>query len=112
MEIRPGEIQQLLRIFLSYRSSELAAVDKFELPRLCHHRVRNLLHAVADEIYGRRAGEVEIALAAIVPEINTFSAHRRRKGFAERAPQKRGRKWDRISHISDYRGRSAKLSKI
>jgi hypothetical protein len=42
---------------------------------------------VSDEIHGSGAGEVQIALTAIIPQIDTFSAHGRRKRFAEGAPQ-------------------------
>jgi len=66
-EILAGKGQKFIRILFGNRSCELAAVDKFKLPRLRSHRANNLSNSVPDEIDRSRTREIQIALAARIP---------------------------------------------
>src|SRR5580704_10112202 len=103
-------------MLLSYRGCELAAVNEFQLLRLCRHRSRDFRHAVSDKIHRGRSREVEILLAASIPEINSFTADSGGKRLAERAPQKRGirRRTDGggFRHASDYAAIYIQVSKL
>jgi hypothetical protein len=101
-----------LGILLSYWSCELAAVNKLKMPSLRRHGIGNLLHPVSDKVNRGGAGKIQIALAAIIPQIHALSAHGWRKCFAKGASQKCGGKWDGIIHVSDYRAGRVTLSKF
>jgi hypothetical protein len=44
---------------------------------------------VADEVDRRRAGEIEILLAAVIPDVDAFAADCCGEVFAKRAPKNR-----------------------
>jgi len=78
-----GKLDQFLRVLLRRGSGELAAVDKLQLLSLGHHRRGNLGYTMPDEVHRRRSGEIQVALALPIPDIDPLSAHRRRKRPAE-----------------------------
>ena len=95
-----GKDQQFLRVFFGDRSGELAGVDEFETRGLFGYCGRNLTDTMADEIHRSRAGQIKIAVAIGVPNVDAFSTNGCRKFFAEGAAEngRSGLDGERIVH--------------
>ena len=84
------EGQQFLRVFFGDRRRELAGVNEFELRRLLRHGGGNFLHAMSDEVYGSRSGEIEILISVAVPHVDAFAANGGRKVLPKRTAKNSG----------------------
>src|SRR5882762_9194368 len=79
------KLQQCGDISYGNGGGELASVHKLQLRRLCRNRLKNCGNAVANKIHHRLSGEIQIALALGIPNVNALASHSPRKRFAKRA---------------------------
>src|SRR5262252_3389174 len=82
-----GESQQFVGVLFGDGSCELAGVNEFESRGLFDHFGRDLTDTVPAEINGGRTGEIKIAVAVAVPNVDAFSADSGRKCLAEGSAQ-------------------------
>ena len=87
LEMIAGKDQQFPRVFFGNGRRELAGVDEFQTRGLFGHCGRDLTDTMADEIHCSRAGEIKIAIAVGVPNVDALSANGCRKLFAEGAAE-------------------------
>src|SRR3954451_19530287 len=90
-------------------------MNELQILGLRGHGFGNSWDAVAYEVDGGGSGEVEIAFAGGVPEVNAFSADGGREGFAEGAPQNggmRGLKNGRLGHTPIMRRRGGGVKRL
>ena len=90
-KILSGKLEQLARVLFRDRSGELAGVDELQLRQLAPTMAAAISrNSVSDEVYRRRAGKIQVALAFRVPQVNAFAANGGREGLAERTPKNGG----------------------
>ena len=108
MKVFPRERKQFFGVFFGDRRRELAGMDEFELRCLLGHRRGDFWHAVADEVDGRRSGEIEIFIAVGVPDVDAFAANGGRGNLCGKIGGKRrnGMAWAWRMPLLDYRIRS------
>ena len=97
-EILSGEGEKFSGILFGDRGGELAGVDEFKLGGLLGHGGGNFGDAVSDEVDGGGAGEIEIAVAGGVPEVNTLATDGGGESLAEGSAEDGGAGDGRSGH--------------